>query len=311
MASHDSQVQNFPQNQLQEDNLLMVSKEEANREKQEGAKVQDELLIEEDEAPVVQETMLAEKEKKKDTKWGEDDDDLSLDGSDDDLDQLAAQEETPEVSKVEEAERGLVRGEKKKPKGKRTTIDLVIQGEFEEALIVLKKQVGVIEPEPFREIFVGIYSHQSLMMATPLATQPSLVQLSSPAVTVARLQQQIQQAGELLDEYALEESLALLRSTILMTPLLTEDPLNEYPSLVSSAKEYIMAIQLESRKRSKSLGTEEAVQLNLYQCLCKVQDSHKVLFLKSAMLQLYKEKCFIYANWVALRLLGLLHTMDA
>lgn len=88
----------------------------------------------------------------------------------------------------------------------------------------------------------------------------------------------------LLDEYALEESLSLLRNSILMTPLLTHDPLNDYPSLVSQAREYIIAIQLESRKRNKQLSTEEAVHLNLQQCLCKVEHSHKVLFLKSAML---------------------------
>lgn len=67
-----------------------------------------------------------EKEKKKDTKWGEDDDDLSLDDSDDLQDDLSHDDDDDEPSLEKEQERGLVRGEKKKSKGKKTTMDLII-----------------------------------------------------------------------------------------------------------------------------------------------------------------------------------------
>lgn len=95
-----------------------------------------------------------------------------------------------------------------------------------------------------------------------------------------------------------------------MTPLLPSDPQNDYPAILAQAKEYIIAILLETRKRNKQLSIQEIIQLNLFQCLCKVNDNHKVLFYKSSMLQLYKEKCFIYANWVAQKLIQLIQSLE-
>lgn len=90
------------------------------------------------------------------------------------------------------------------------------------------------------------------------------VALETPQLSIKTLHSQLKQCHQLLNEYSLEDCLSLLRHTLLSAPLLTSDPNNEYPAVVSESKEYILAILLEIRKRSKDIELEETIKLNLF-----------------------------------------------
>ncbi|ORX72244.1 coatomer subunit alpha-2 [Linderina pennispora] len=199
--------------------------------------------------------------------------------------------------------------------------DQIAAGNFEQAMKLLRDQVGIVSFEALKPAFLEIYSASRAVLTTTPSSEPMRaeatqaseylpVQIYSLTTSLELLQQAYREmtAGKFEDAQTLFRRLLL--SLIFVTVDSSEDA-KEVKELLQISREYVLActVEMERAALAKQEAGEEndtrVVELAAYFTHCQMRADHEKLALRSAMNIAYKGKCFIAAGEFAQRLLDL------
>ncbi|KAJ2364165.1 hypothetical protein IW150_006550, partial [Coemansia sp. RSA 2607] len=207
-------------------------------------------------------------------------------------------------------------------------VDQIAAGNFEQAMRLLRDQVGISSFAALKPAFMEIYSaSRSVLTTTPFAPATRIPLRRNPTETTDRSQylpaqiyslssslEKLQQGYRATTAGKFEEALALFKhlllSLIFVTADTTEDA-NEIKQLLQISREYAIGISIELARTavSKEDATEEnltlLVELAAYFTHCQLRADHEKLSLRLAMNTAFKHKCFKAAGEFAQRLLDL------
>ncbi|KAF6212403.1 hypothetical protein GE061_012925 [Apolygus lucorum] len=204
-------------------------------------------------------------------------------------------------------------------------VDHVMAGSFESAFRLLKEQVGVVEFEPLKSIFMAAYS-MARTSYTPLPSLPSIyahphrnwkeagAKGGHPTIwiklndLVSKLQMcyQLTTSGKFPE--ATEKFRNLLHS-ILFLVVDTKQQISEAQQLLQICREYIVGLQMEtSRKELPKATIEEQkriCEMAAYFTHCNLQPVHQILTLRTAINLFFKLKNYKTSASFARRMLEL------
>jgi len=241
-----------------------------------------------------------------------------------DMDDLDLGGEVVEEAVVEEKGASLTMGDTLQTKWlrkRRLVCDLVAAGEFEEALSLLKKRIGLMNPDPLEPLFKEAYwATCSALPSLPQAPSLNLPVLSeghfksrelSPMLlfTSKTIVAKVREAQRLLTQGKFGEGLSLLQYALQVIPLSAAKDSAEEKVLVEMievCREYVNFTRLEVARKRLNPQTEVArnVEMAAYLTCCKVQSKfHHGLALKLAMTTSFRMQNFVTAASFARRLI--------
>ncbi|CAE7034297.1 unnamed protein product, partial [Symbiodinium natans] len=202
---------------------------------------------------------------------------------------------------------------------RRLPADLVAAGDFEEALGLLKRRLGLINAEPLEPIFKQAYwaactslpgLPQMASIHWPLLSEGSLksreiapMVLFTPQVILER----VKEAHKMTSAGKFSDALSVFRSALQSIPLSVANDANEERQLtdmIEMCREYVTFARLQVT--SKKLTPDKAarqIELNAYLTCCKLQQFHQFLTLKTAMGIAFKNENFVSAASFAKRMI--------
>ncbi|KAH8862847.1 Coatomer subunit alpha [Schistosoma japonicum] len=180
--------------------------------------------------------------------------------------------------------------------------DQIMAGNWVNAMRLLNAQIGVVNFEPYRTLFMNLFSaSRTVCLALPLI--PS--QFAYP------------QPYQLTTKGKFQEAVNRFRTILLSIPLLVVDSSEEESearSLINICKEYIVGLSMEIARKSmpKETLAEQIrnAELACYFTHCRLETPHLILTLRTALNLLYKLKNFRSAATMARRLLDMAPSMD-
>ncbi|XP_066948012.1 coatomer subunit alpha isoform X1 [Macrobrachium rosenbergii] len=204
-------------------------------------------------------------------------------------------------------------------------IDHVLAGAFESATRLLHDQVGVVNFEPYRDLFLSSFAHSR----TSYPGAPALPSLSGyparnwrtaqlkdqlPAVgmRLSNLMDRLKEASQLTTAAKFSEAVDKLRAILLAVPLIvvdTKQEVTEAQNLLRVCKEYVLGITMELHR--KTLGKtapddlKRSLELAAYFTHCELQPGHQILTLRTAVNLAFKMKNYKMAMSFGRRLLNL------
>lgn len=206
-------------------------------------------------------------------------------------------------------------------KKRRLPADLVAAGEFEEALTLLKKRLGVINADPLEPLFKEAYwatcsSLPSLPQA-PSLNFPMLAEGHPKARDICpvllfnskTIVEKVKEGQKLTTQGKFGEGLALFRYALQVIPLSAAADAAEEKNLmemIEVCREYVNFTRLEVTRKQLNQQTEVArnIELAAYLTCCKVQSkTHQCLALQLAMFTSFKMQNFVTAASFAKRLI--------
>lgn len=249
--------------------------------------------------------------------WGIDDDDGELDAEIDAEATAAAAAEfvapQPGASETETWSRSST-----------LAADQIAAGSFEQAMKLLREQVGIVSFESLKPAFMEIYAASQPVVPMAPFVPASRLPLRRNADNGAPLPIQVYNLASLTEQQQLgykatttakfEEALSLFKKLLLSLMFVTVDTTEDADSvkqLLQISREYVIGIgiELERAALAKQEPTEEnmarLVELAAYFAHCKLRSDHEKLSLRLAMNTAYKQKCFKAAGEFAQRLLDL------
>ncbi|GAA5988628.1 hypothetical protein JCM5350_005773 [Sporobolomyces pararoseus] len=208
--------------------------------------------------------------------------------------------------------------------------DHVAAGSFETAMSLLNRQVGIVEFNPLKPLFLSVY--QSSRLWLPCA--PSLPPLSIPLrrnldqnnsneprnvlpVVTLSLEQitkgELRQAYTAFQKAKFTEAVNIFRAilqSLLLVVTSTPAQAAELQELVIVCREYILGLSLEIERRRISTSTDPSslkrqLELAAYFTHCRLQPAHLQLALRLAMTTFTKSKNYSTAASFATKLLDL------
>lgn len=243
--------------------------------------------------------------------WG-DDMDLGLEGAD-----------LPEVEAVVETEsRMMSLGDSPQTKWlrkRKLPVDLVAAGEFEEALNLLHRRIGLVNAAPLEPLFKQVFWGGCTSLAGlpqcpslhwPLLGHGSLKERDvSPLVpfSVQYILDSLKEAHRCTTAGKFQEALDAFRSVIQSLPLCvatSADEENQLMEIIDICTAYINAMRLEcTRKALPPDQVARNIELSAYMTCQKLQPGHLMLTLRVAMSTAFKAQNFVTAASFAKRLL--------
>lgn len=198
-------------------------------------------------------------------------------------------------------------------------------GSFETAFRLLNDQVGVVNFEPYRTLFVQIFtgartSFSALPSLEALFSHPKRnaketnVKKSNPTVCVKlnELVQRLQTCYQLTTGGKFTEAVAKLQSILVSIPLLVVEnrqEIAEAQQLLSICREYVVGIKMETNRKGLPNATIEDkkrhCEMAAYFSHCNLQPVHQILTLRTALNMFFKLKNYKTAASFARRLLEL------
>lgn len=154
--------------------------------------------------------------------------------------------------------------------------ELVACGEFENACILLKKQIGVVNTEPLMEIFRKVNNSSQVKIPGLPFTNPVEIQLSQDGkrpyvmVTFTQLTAMLREAYRTMNKGAFGEALTKFREILLHIPLLVlQNPQEEQDiyALIRICYNYILATRCEISKRQEQVNIWFYVSTNRYRMI--------------------------------------------
>lgn len=204
-------------------------------------------------------------------------------------------------------------------KKRKMPADLIAAGEFEEALSVLKKRLGVINADPLEPLFKQAYwatcSSLPGLPQSPSLTYPLLSagNYKSRDVTpfiffqVQNVLDQVKDAHKLTSEGKFREALTIFRNALQCIPLSVANDSKEEQQLtemIEVCKDYTLGMRIElTRKALDPTNVARNIELAAYFTCCKLQGSHSFLALQGAMATAFKGQNFVTAASFARRIL--------
>mmetsp|Transcript_59015 Transcript_59015/g.104866 ORF Transcript_59015/g.104866 Transcript_59015/m.104866 type:complete len:1226 (+) Transcript_59015:36-3713(+) len=204
-------------------------------------------------------------------------------------------------------------------KKRKLPCDLVAAGEFEEALGLLKRRLGLMNADPLEPIFKEAYwatctslpgMPQVPSIQWPLLSEGSVKSRElSPMIlfTPQVILERVKEAHKLTTAGKFNDALAIFRAALHSIPISTAADSREEQQLtdmIDMCREYITFARLQVT--AKSLTPDKAarnIELNAYLTCCKLQPVHQLLTLRGAMITAYKAENFVTAASFAKRLI--------
>ncbi|EDO39748.1 predicted protein [Nematostella vectensis] len=204
-------------------------------------------------------------------------------------------------------------------------VDHVLGGSFESAMRLLHDQIGVVNFEPLKPLFMLAYSRSR----TAIPAGPALPNIFGyphrnwkeagarnglPAVglKLATLVQRLQTAYQLTTGGKFQEAIVRLQQILLSVPLIvvdTKQEVSEAQQLIGICREYIVGLQMEIKRKEMPKGTLEEqkrlCEMAAYFTHCNLQPIHQILTLRTAVNLFFKLKNYKTAGSFARRLLEL------
>jgi coatomer protein complex subunit alpha (xenin) len=245
--------------------------------------------------------------------WGDDDglDDLGLEGFEDIPMDTQVEEKGSSVTVADTAQQKWLRKRK-------LAADLIAAGEFEEALNLLKRRLGLKNADPLMPLFKQAYwatcstlpgLPQSPPLNWPLLTSGSLKGKDPNPVLLFSVQHvldKVKEANGKTSSGNFKDALALFRSALQCIPLsFANDAQDEQrlTEMIEVCREYVNAMRLEiARKALSPDQVARNIELVAYFTCCKLNGSHQFLGLQSAMAAAFKGQNFVTAAAFARRL---------
>lgn len=204
-------------------------------------------------------------------------------------------------------------------------VDHVLAGSFETAMRLLHDQVGMVNFEPFKAIFLQTYSgsrtcYQGLPSLPPLFGYPHRNYKEAgarggvPAVGVKlnNLVQRLQTAYQMTTQGKFQEAVERFRSILLTVPLLVvenKQEIAEAQQLLEICREYIVGLTMELQRKEMPKSTldeqKRIAEMAAYFTHCNLQPVHLILTLRTALNLFFKLKNYKTAASFARRLLEL------
>ncbi|KAJ1897459.1 hypothetical protein LPJ66_003348 [Kickxella alabastrina] len=207
-------------------------------------------------------------------------------------------------------------------------VDQIAAGKFDQAMKLLRDQVGIASFDALKPAFLEIYSaSRSVLTTAPFASAARIPLRRNPTNATERSQflpaqiyslasslEQLQQGYRTTTGAKFEDALALFKRLLLSLIFVTADSIedaNEIKQLLQISREYVIGISIELERAavSKEEPTDEnairLVELAAYFTHCQLRADHEKLALRLAMNTAYTHKCFKAAGEFAQRLVDL------
>lgn len=194
--------------------------------------------------------------------------------------------------------------------------DQIAAGSFDQGMHLLHRQIGVVNFAPLKEGFLTI--HQAAFALLP--TLPGLPALSSPltrqvdgkdcefpnlAYKLSQIVEPLKSAYKNVTEGKFGAALKEFISVLQTLPLVIVDKkaeIAEVQELLGICREYITALRLELQRKDEADVVKQAA-LAAYFTQCKLQTTHIILGLKSAIKCAYTIKNYVLTAGFCRRLL--------
>ncbi|KAF8399255.1 hypothetical protein HHK36_015120 [Tetracentron sinense] len=194
-------------------------------------------------------------------------------------------------------------------------------GNFDTAMHLLSRQLGVKNFAPLKSIFIDLYmgSHSylrafALAPVIPLAIEKGLSESarptvrSSPAIVYefSQLDDKLRTAYKVTTDGKFVEALRLFLNILHIIPLIvvhSRREVDEVKELIIIAKEYVLALKMEVRRKETKDDVVRQQELAAYFTHCNLQTVHLRLSLMNAMTICYKAGNYITAANFARRYL--------
>lgn len=204
-------------------------------------------------------------------------------------------------------------------------IDHVMAGSFESAFRLLKEQVGAVEFEPLKPLFLGAFS-MSRTSYTPLPNLPSIyahphrnwkdagAKGGHPTIWIKLndLVSKLQQCYQLTTSGKFPEAIDKFRNllhSILFLVVDTKQQISEAQQLLQICREYIVGLQMETARKElpkASIDEQKRIcEMAAYFSHCNLQPVHQILTLRTAINLFFKLKNYNTSASFARRMLEL------
>ncbi|KAN0034721.1 hypothetical protein ACTFIV_001253 [Dictyostelium citrinum] len=200
-------------------------------------------------------------------------------------------------------------------------VDHIAAGSFESAMNILNGQIGAINFDPikpmFMNIFMGTRSSMGCNPSTPSLLMPLQRKSAAPYITygLSHLIERLKtNAYKSTTEGKFNDALShftYILHTIIFCSVDSKQEVNELKDLINICREYILGIKIELQRKELSTGAQKdstlgrQAELAAYFTHCNLDPSHLILSLRSAMNCAYKVKHFTLAASFARRLISL------
>lgn len=203
--------------------------------------------------------------------------------------------------------------------------DHILAGSFETAFRLLHDQVGVVNFEPFKQLFMVSFarsrsSFQAMSPVPPLngvilrslnETSPKNI-LPAVGLKLNTLIDRLQSCYQLTTSGKFQEAIERFRMLLLSIPLLvveSKQEISEVQQLLEICREYVLGLSLELERKAMPKDTLEqqkrTCEMAAYFTHCKLESVHQILTLRTAVNLFFKLKNYKTAGSFARRLLEL------
>ncbi|KAK6623727.1 hypothetical protein RUM43_009580 [Polyplax serrata] len=207
----------------------------------------------------------------------------------------------------------------------RLVVDHILAGSFESAFRLLHEQVGVVNFQAFRDLFMNMYS-RSRTSFTAMPLLPSLYGyplrnwkdagpkggLPALGLKLSDLVQRLQICYQLTTSGKFSEAIDKFRNLLLSIPLLVVDnrqEMAEAVQLLQICREYIVGLMMETNRKDLPKNTldeqKRLCEMAAYFTHCNLQPVHQILTLRTALNLFFKLKNYKTAASFGRRLLEL------
>mmetsp|Transcript_6151 Transcript_6151/g.15745 ORF Transcript_6151/g.15745 Transcript_6151/m.15745 type:complete len:1234 (-) Transcript_6151:170-3871(-) len=204
--------------------------------------------------------------------------------------------------------------------------DFVAAGQFETAMTLLNKQIGIVNFAPLKSAFMQVYSQASVSLSANVTVtgvslgvnrnwadagsgdKPFRGAMPAGVIKFASLVGQLQGAYKLFTAGKLEPCVKKMRKIICQIPLLVVESrtdVEDTTELLHKCRDYIQACSVELTRKASKDDKVRNTELAAYMTDFELDPVHLVLTLKGAMTAAFKLKNFNSAGAFARRLLEL------
>lgn len=201
--------------------------------------------------------------------------------------------------------------------------ELAAAGDFDSAMKLLNRQLGISHFEPLKQYFLDAANGSHVSLPT-VAGIPSLVlgmernwDAEAPAGRIQRpsilytldvLEEQLKKGYKLVTEGKFVEAQKVFTAIIHTIPLLvveTRKEVDDAKELLRISRDYLIALRVELKRKEVKDDPKLVAELAAYFTHCNLQPIHSSLSLRSAMSIFYKMKNYNTAATFCRRLLEL------
>eukprot|EP00898_Chlorokybus_atmophyticus_P004028 jgi/Chlat1/4626/Chrsp3S05583 len=196
-------------------------------------------------------------------------------------------------------------------------------GNFETAMRLLNRQLGIVNFEPLKSYCLEVYMGSHGFLPTVNSVPPVVAPLergwteTTPANSVGlpamifglnAVEDLLKKAYKTTTEGKFTEALKFFLNILHMVPMLVVDTrkeVDEVKELLTIAREYVNALRIELKRKEVKDDPARQAELAAYFTHCNMQPIHLSLSLRSAMSICFKMKNFVTAATFCRRLLEL------